>query len=152
MRRQKKITQQKTATESDGERYSLENVNNIFYVKAERDIFVKEDGTPKTEREMFNSLVGKTINLPDGEVKIVKRLPDKDMYNELSKRRPKYNNVDDVKQLNSDVNYNTEELLSNSDMKEPNVPDKDNRHAKQGVVDFDTRTVKFYDGEKGIYY
>lgn len=56
--------------------------------------------------------------------------------------------MDDVKQLNSDVNYNMEELLSNSDMKEPNVPDKDNRHAKQGVVDFDTRTVKFYDGEK----
>lgn len=130
-------------------KYSLEQVDGVDYVKAENNIFVKEDGTLASEREVFNSLVGKTISLPDGDIKIVKRLPGKDMYNELSKRYPKrMDGVEDAKQLNSDVNYNMEELLDNSEATMYNDPDKENKHAKQGIVSFDARTVKFYDGNK----
>lgn len=129
--------------------YALRSVDNVKYVEAEKNIFVKEDGTPASEREIFNALVGKTITLDDGNVEIVSRLPGKNMYDELSKRYPKFlNSIDNPKQLNSDVNVNMEELLGNSVMKAPNVADKDNRHSVQGITAFDTRTIKFYDGNK----
>lgn len=135
--------------ESGKVKYSVSQVDGVDYVRAENNIFTKEDGTLASEREVFNSLVGKTIALSDGEVEIVKRLPKKDMYDELYRRQPAYRQgVEDVKQLNSDVNYNMEELLSNSEMKKPNVPDESGRHAEQGITSFDTRTVKFYDGNK----
>ena len=134
---------------SEDTKYSLEQVKGVSYVKTDKNLFVKEDGTLATEREVFDSLIGKDIPLPDGKVAVVKRLPGKNMYNELSKRRPKrFNGVDDVKALNSDVNYNMEELLSNSEMKTRNVADIDNKHQEQGIESFDTRTVKFYDGNK----
>lgn len=130
-------------------KYLLTQVDGIDYVKTDKSLFVKEDGTLASEREVFNSLVGKTIALPDGEIEIVKRLPDKDMYNELSKRYPKQlGNVENAKQLNSEVNYNMKELLENSEATTLNEPDKGNKHAKQGITSFDTRTVKFYDGNK----
>ena len=130
-------------------KYSLEKVDGIEYVKAEKNIFVKEDGTFASERDIFNSLVGKTISLPEGDVKIVKRLPGKDMYNELSRRYPKHlSEIENAKQLNQSVNHNMEELLSNSDATIIGEPDTDSRHQKQGVASFDTRTVKFYDGDK----
>ena len=139
----------KNTTEDGGVKYSLESVDGTDYVRAEKNIFVKEDGTVATEREVFNSLVGKTIHLADGDVKIVKRLPDMAMYNELVRRWPKnLNEVDNAKQLNKSVNYNMEELLANSEMKDPDLPDTDGRHQKQGITGFDTRTVKFYDGDR----
>lgn len=102
-----------------------------------------------TPREVYQSLVGTTIQFSNGDsVKIVNRLPNKDMYNELLKRYPsKYNNVENIKEVNNSVNKNIEELLRNSTMKEPNVPDYKGRHQKQGITGFDTRTVKFYDGK-----
>ena len=129
--------------------FSLEKVGDTEYVKSDKSIFEKEDGTLASEREVFDSLVGQTIHLPDGDVKVVKSLPKKDMYKELYKRQPKYKqNVDDVKKLNSDVNYNMEELLTNSKAISVNKPDVDNRHKDQGIIAFDTRKVKFYDGSK----
>ena len=71
------------------------------------------------------------------------------MYKELYNRQPKkYKGVNNVKQLNSDVNYNMKELLENSDAKLRNVPDEGGRHVGQGIIGFDTRIVKFYDGSK----
>lgn len=130
--------------------FALESTEDgTRYVRAESDIFIKEDGTLATEREVFEALEGKTIPLDDGDVKIVRRLPKKDMYNELSKRRPKQmSDVENPKQLNTDVNYHMEELLANSTMKNPNAPDVDGRHKEQGIIGFDTRVVKFYDGSK----
>ena len=130
-------------------KYSLEQVDGIDYVKAEKNIFMKEDGTIASEREAFDTLVGKTISFPDGDVEIVSGLPGKSMYKELFARYPKaYGGIEDIKQLNSDVNYNMEELLANSVMKDPGIPDHNNRHQKQGITHFDSRTVNFYDGKK----
>jgi hypothetical protein len=127
-------------------KYSFESIDGINYVQAERNIFTKEDGTMASEREIFNSLVG-TLHLPDGDIQIVKRLPGKDMYDELAKRYPKnLKKVADPKQLNADVNHNMEELLTNSEVSAANIPDADGKHKKQGITSFDTRTVKFYDG------
>ncbi len=131
----------------EGKKLSLGEVDGTTYVNAEKNTFLKEDGTVASERDIFNSLVGKTISLPDGDVAIVKRLPGgKDMYNELYRRRPSYDGVKDVKQLNSDVNHNMEELITNSVVKASNVPDADGKHEANGITSFDTRTVKFYDG------
>lgn len=131
-------------------KYSAERLSDgTLYIKAENKKFIKKDGTKMTPREAYNSLVGTTIQFSDGDsAKIVNRLPDKDMYNELFKRRPqKYKNVKDIKKTNKDVNENIEELLTNSNVKDANIPDYMNRHKKQGITHFDTRSVNFYDGE-----
>jgi hypothetical protein len=109
--------------------YSYEKIDNIGYVRAEDHSFEKEDGTPMTEREIFNSLVGKKIHFLDGDVEIVKRLPEKDMYNELYRRYPKnLGNVSDVKKLNADVNRNMPELIENSTAIEKNAEDIGEKH------------------------
>ncbi len=133
-----------------GVRMSLENVDGIDYVKAEKNVFTKEDGTQASERDIFNSLVGKVLHLPDGDVEIVNRLPGgKDMYNELYRRYPRnLGGIGDPKQLNSDVNHNMEELIGSSETIKSNEPDYENKHEKHGITSFDTRTVKFYDGSK----
>lgn len=58
-------------------RYALDEVDGTYFVRAEQNLFVKEDGTPYSEREIFDSLVGKTISLPDGDVKIVKEFQER---------------------------------------------------------------------------
>lgn len=67
----------------------------------------------------------------------------------MFQRRPaRYNRVRDVSALNQDVNYNIVELLDNSTATTINGEDKEKRHAKNNIVGFDTRTVKFFDGKK----
>ena len=130
-------------------RYALDEVDGTYFVRAEQNLFVKEDGTPYSEREIFDSLVGKTISLPDGDVKIVKRIPGKDMYNELFRRRPsKSGGVPDVGALSKNVNRNIEELISNSETTISNQADKGERHKQNGIKGFNTRRVKFYDGQR----
>ena len=134
---------------SNGTRYVLDEVDGTYFVRAEQNLFVKEDGTPYSEREIFDSLVGKTISLPDGDVKIVKRIPGKDMYNELFRRRPsKSGGVPDVGALSKNVNRNIEELISNSETTISNQADKGERHKQNGIKGFNTRRVKFYDGQR----
>ena len=144
--------QQRTGVSGDGGKtmYALRTVNGITYIEADKSIFRRDDGSELSQREVFDALEGTVIPLPDGNVKIIKRLPDKDMYNELFRRYPKnnLNNSHLTKQLNKEVNKNMVELLANSTMKSPRDSDADNRHKKQGITHFDTRTVKFYDGEK----
>ena len=128
--------------------YSLESIDGINYVRTEKNNFLKEDGALASEKEVFDSLVGSIIPLPDGDVRIVAHLPGKRMYKELFNRRPGYvKDVKSSKQLNSDVNYNMRELIANSELISANEPDVDNRHQAQGITSFDTRRVKFYDGE-----
>ena len=140
-------------------REELKNITNKTELKtklsdevygiAKNSRLVESYNEKARKSQAFEVDLGKPIALSDGEVAIVKRLPNKDMYNELYRRYPnKIGGVEDVKQLNSDVNYNMKELLSTSKLKKANVPDINNRHAKQGIIDFDTRTVKFYDGQK----
>lgn len=129
--------------------YSLEHIDGIDYVRAEKNAFQKEDGTEMSEREIFNSLVGKKIQTEDGEITIEKRLPGKEMYKELYQRQAKWNHgVEDKKALNSEINQNFEEIMENSQLKDGSVPDVDGRHTDQGIVSFDTRKVSFYDGNK----
>ena len=133
---------------SNGALLSYEKIGNIGYVRAEPNAFVREDGTRASEREVFDSLVGHKIPFPDGDIEIVGALPGKSIYRELFVRYPKFGGVEDVKQLNSDVNYNIEELIANSEVQMAGKPDHNGRHKKQGITSFDTRTVKFYDGSK----
>ena len=50
--------------------------------------------------------------------------------------------------MNSDANYNKEELLTNSGIRDSETADIGGKQEKQGIVSFDTRNVKFYDGKK----
>lgn len=133
---------------NENSHYSIEETDNgTIYVKTEDNLFLNSDGTKMSEREIYNNLVGKEITLNDGiKAKIVNRLPDKSMYNELFKRYPTYQNVENIKSVNKNINENIEELLQTSDNISPNEPDYKNRHQKQGIKTFDTRRVSFYDG------
>jgi len=114
--------------------YSKQTLSDgTTYIQAEDNLFTKPDGTPMTQREIFNSLVGKTIEFNDGiKATIIKSLPNnKDVYNELFKRYPTYQNVNNIKSVNNKINENIVELLENSDNISPNEPDYMNRHKKK---------------------
>lgn len=129
--------------------YRLDHIDGIEFVRAEPTLFMNEDGSMKSESEIFDSLVGKVFRFPDGDVEIVRSLPGKNMRDELFRRFPSQSNLRGVKKpsrLNAAVNRNIEELIENSDAVSLNDPDVGGRHAKQGIVSFDTRSVNFYDG------
>ena len=129
--------------------YSKQTLSDgTTYIQTEDNLFTNPDGTPMSQREIFNSLVGKTIEFNDGiKATIIKSLPNnKDVYNELFKRYPTYQNVNNIKSVNNKINENIVELLENSDNISPNEPDYMNRHKKNKIKSFDTREVKLYDG------
>ena len=98
----------------------------------------------KTQRIIYNNLVGEKICFKDGtHALIVKRLPNKDMYNELFKRFPTYKNINNIKELNEIINVNIVILLKKSEILNKEQPDFDNKHIKQKIKSFDTRIVKF---------
>ena len=119
------------------------------YIETEKNLFTKADGTNMSQREIYNSLVGKKITFNDGITATIKQwLPNnKNMYNELFKRYPNYKNVDDIKNVNKNINENIIELLENSDNVSPNEPDYMNRHKDNKIDSFDTRKVSFFDGK-----
>ena len=129
--------------------YSKQTLSDgTTYIQTEDNLFTNPDGTPMSQRKIFNSLVGKTIEFNDGiKATIIKSLPNnKDVYNELFKRYPTYQNVNNIKSVNNKINENVVELLENSDNISPNEPDYMNRHKKNKIKSFDTREVKLYDG------
>lgn len=119
------------------------------YIETEKNLFTKEDGTTMSQREIYNSLVGKQITFNDGITATIKQwLPNnKNMYNELFKRYPNYKNVNNIKSVNKNINENIVELLENSDNVSPNEPDYMNRHKDNKIDSFDTRKVSFFDGK-----
>lgn len=132
-------------------KYSIKTLKDgTNYIETENNLFTKKDGTPMTQREIYNSLVGKEIKFNDGIVATIKQwLPNnKNMYNELFKRYPNYRNVKNIKNVNNNINENIIELLENSGVISQNEPDYMNRHKKNKIDSFDTRRVRFFDGRK----
>ena len=130
-------------------KYAQRNLKDgTTYIETEKNLFTNEDGTPMSQREIYNSLIGKKITFNDGiTATIINRLPSKDMYNELFKRYPNYKNIKNIKSVNNNINENIVELLENSNNISPNEPDYMNRHQKQGISTFDTRKISLYDGK-----
>lgn len=128
-------------------KYSKEVLSDgTKYIKLDNKLFQNQDGTLKTAREAYNTLVGKTLNLDDGtEVKILKSLPKKDLYNELSKRRPRSKNVENISEMNNKINGNLDESIESSLLINTR-PDVNSRHIEQGIKNFDTREVYLFDG------
>lgn len=130
-------------------KYVQKNLNDgTNYIETEKNLFTKEDGTPMSQREIYNSLIGKQITFNDGITATIKQwLPNnKNMYNELFKRYPNYKNVKDIKGVNNNINENIVELLENSNNISSNEPDYMGRHRDNKIDSFDTRRVSFYDG------
>lgn len=123
--------------------------NGIKYTELDGKLFKNADGTLKTPREAYNSIVGQTLQLEDGSnVKLVKKLPgNKDIYNELIKRQPRSNNINDIKNINNQINGNIDEILEQSDFIN-NKADVDNRHKDNDIISFDTREARIYDGNQ----
>lgn len=128
-------------------KYSKEVLSDgTKYIKLDNKLFQNQDGTLKTAREAYNTLVGKTLNLDDGtEVKILKSLPKKDLYNELSKRRPRSKNVENISEMNNKINGNLDESIESSSLINTR-PDVNSRHIEQEIKNFDTREVYLFDG------
>lgn len=116
---------------------------------------LREDGTQKTKKEIFQSMLGKYV-LDDGlEVEIVDKLPSvlnelgyKDMYDELLRRWPKFEE-DLTKEerdfYNTKLNNNFVDELTTSTAKEGFAPDENEKHKAYGSVQFMTRTVPVVD-------
>ena len=103
----RQITTEQAVSNLNGEtKYAQKTLKDgTKYIETENNLFTKEDGTPMSQREIYNSLVGKQITFNDGiTATIVNRLPSKDMYNELFKRYPNYKNVKDIKTVNNNIN------------------------------------------------
>ena len=134
----------------NGNMYSQETLNDgTTYVKTENDLFNNSDGTPMTQKEIYKNLIGKQIVLNDGiTVTIEDWLPgNKNMYNELFKRYPTYQNIPSIKSVNNTINKNITELLETSGNVSANEPDYNSRHSNNKIDTFDTRKVSFYDGK-----
>lgn len=119
------------------------------YIETEKNLFIKDNGTPMSQREIYNSLIGKQITFNDEITVTIKQwLPsNKNMYNELFRRYPTYKDVKDIKKVNNNINENIVELLKASHSISPNEPDYMERHKNNKIVSFATRKVSFYDGE-----
>ncbi len=87
--------------------------------------------------------------LPDG-MEYMKLDGNKNMYNELIRRWPAFDNGINIRTLNNEVNRNVIEALTYSLAKRKNVPDANNKHAANGMTHFDTRTVTVADNN-GAY-
>ena len=109
------------------------------YVKLDGNIFLKEDGTEMSPTEAYNALVGKKITLEDGDViTFIKKLPDRNVYKELFKKLPGYEEGIDVKAISESINKNIVEVITASEAQTRNEAQ---RHPHIGIKDFDQREV-----------
>ena len=70
------------------------------------------------------------------------------MYNELFKRRPKHNKVNNINEMNTNINKNIIELYENANGVSKNISDVNNRHSINQISSFDTREVFLEDANK----
>ena len=132
--------QKKSASQNDAEevKHSLQRLEDgTEYV-------LLDENTDKTDREVFNELVGTPLYTSDGDViLIVKSIPGVRIFNELMRRLPRWNrdmSLEELKQVNHEVNQNIADAIENSSLSR-STADTDERHAKNGIVGFDTRSV-----------
>lgn len=94
--------------------------------------------------DAYNALVGKSIILEDGDtITFIKNLHNINMYKELFKRFPSYNEIDDIKAVNEKINQNIVEAFSAS---KKTVSNEEPKSFHLGIDSFDTRDVYLYDG------
>ena len=118
---------------------------------------LREDGTQKSKKEIYNDLVGKKFVLDDGlEVEVVDKMPSefsnyrsKDMYDELFNRWPKFEdqslNNKERDLYNTKLNNNFGDELLASKAISPFTDDIGNKHIEYGEIKFMTRTVPVVD-------
>ena len=137
-------------TNDEDIRYSVRELDDgTKYVYLDGDRFLRDDGSEMNEKEAYDTLVGKTITLPDGDnVTFVKELPGKKMYKELFHRFPFFKGVKDKKGLNKTINQNIVEAYQTSHAISRNVDDRNNEHEEYGIDTFDTREVIIADDNK----
>lgn len=120
------------------------------YVVA-NDLITKGD---LSERDIFKILKGVKYFVEDGDsFSIVswlksndKNYKKKSIYNELFNRYPTvFNGVDNIKELNSLINYNIDELFKISKIVRNKVKDINNKHKVWNIDSFDTRESVLYD-------
>ena len=132
-------------------KYFDQERNFVFKIfRCSRFEYKNSNETVMSQREIYKTLVGKVIEFNDGIIAtIVEWLPNnKNMYNELFKRYPSYQNVKDIKIINQIINVNLIELLKCSNTINIDEPDYMQRHEKNKIISFDTRRVTFFYGKK----
>lgn len=107
-------------------------------------MFVDKNGKPLSPKQAYNSLVGQTITLEDGdEITFVKNLPHRNMYNELFRKHPGYDGSFDIVGINETLNKNIIDVFSGSESQTRNDAPKNYHY---GVDSFDKRQVYITDG------
>lgn len=138
----------KKNTADDGSvKYSVKaTADGIKYAVLDGDIFLKNDGTQMTPVEAYNALVGLKITLEDGDViTFIKKLPGRNVYKELFKKLPGYEEGIDVRAVSESINRNIVDVVSASSAEIRNEPQ---RHQHVGIKDFDQREVFLYDNSE----
>ena len=128
-------------------KYSISTTEDgIKYVRLDGNIFLKSDGSEMSPREAYNSLIGQKITLEDGDtITFVKKIPNIDLYKELFKKFPGYDEGLDVKAISETINKNMVEVVTASNIETRNEPQI---HEHVGVKDFDIREVYITDGNE----
>ena len=134
------------------QKYSVQELENgTIYIKLDGKGFYNEDGSRMTRAEAYNSIVGKTITTKDGEkIKIIKRLPKKNLLYENFRRKPNYDGDIDIENLNEEINNNYIDILENSTPLDMGQEDIGGTHEKNGIDGFDTRKTIIADKD-GAY-
>lgn len=135
---------------------------SVFYLDNKPIVILDKqnmiDGEPMTQRQIFDSLTGKTITNNDGDKITIVGLLDKKssldnakgMFNELFRRRPKkYTGyVEEKNEINRKINENIQDVLEQSTAYEKNVEDIRGKHSDYSIVSFDTDITTIFDGNK----
>lgn len=122
------------------------------YVKLDGNLFDDGKGGELTPKEAYKKLIDTVVVVEDGdEISFVNKLPGKKyMYDELFKRRPNYDDIEDIKGLNKEINSNIIELFENSKALSKGAKDIGGRHKENNITRFDTREIRFVD-DLGAY-
>ena len=137
-------------TANENVQYSMRYTKDgTRYVKLDGNIFLNEDGTEMSAREAYEKLVGTIIYTEDGDsFEIVKNIPKKQMYDELFKRWPDHDDDINVRTINDKLNKNFVEIGIASQRTTDNITDIADRHNRNSIDSFTTRTVVVADDKR----
>ena len=137
----------KNTTREGGVKHSVRTTEDgTKYVVLDGNIFVDSNGKKLSPKQAYNALVGQEITLEDGDtITFVKKLPGRDMYNELFRKYPGYTDDFDIIAVNWNVNRNIIDVFTGSSIQERNQKPK---HYHYNVQDFDQRQVFITDGNE----
>lgn len=78
-------------------------------------VILKPDGSEMNPIEAYNALIGQKITMEDGDtITFIKKLPGRNVYKELFRKLPGFEEGVDVKAISEKINRNIVDVVSAS--------------------------------------